>query len=99
MVFNLTEKGVYTPGFRSLIRSLVQLGCPARKTGRVLYCTLRYVAQWISIPRKVRDLQKVSVRTVRRTILEGGVAADIQAGYEINQARGKNFRIKSSDLI
>lgn len=89
MVFNLTQKGVYTPGFRSLIRSLVQLGCPARKTGQVLDCTIGYIANWVAMPRRLKRVRKVSCRTVRRVILEGGVAADIQAGYEISKAPGE----------
>ena len=89
MALKLTERGVYTPGFQSLIRSVIQLGCPARKTGRVLYCILRYVSEWISKPRGVKEVRRVSARTVRRVVLEGGVAADIQTGYEMNMAPGK----------
>ena len=77
IALKLTKKGIYTSSFQSLIRSIVQLGCLAQKIRRVLYCILCYISKWISKPKKVKEIRKVSVKTVRRVVLKREVIIDI----------------------
>ena len=75
---HLVQKGVYTPEARTLARMLTHAGCTKHYVGAVI--------------KAVCDLAGVSVdaemssRTVGRAIIEGGVAAEMQLGYEIAMA-------------
>ncbi|KAI1792720.1 hypothetical protein LXA43DRAFT_1060418 [Ganoderma leucocontextum] len=80
-LFRLKTKGVYTPGARALARGLILSGCSQKKVGHVI----EMVGNTLGITVK----GKMSAHTVRRAVVEGGVASDIQLGYEITQASSK----------
>jgi len=71
-VFDLMEKGIYTPEARALARCLVTAGCSQDYVGILI--------QQISKSVGVTVARKMSRRTVSRSIAEGGVAAQIQMG-------------------
>ncbi|KAF7982655.1 hypothetical protein HWV62_27105 [Athelia sp. TMB] len=76
----IESKGVYTAEARALMRELAKAGCAPSKTGKVI----EMVAQLGG----ANYTSKLSRRTVRRAIIEGGVAAKMQLGYEIKMAKG-----------
>jgi hypothetical protein len=80
--FRLLSKGTYKPQARELARMLVAAGCSKEYVGSVI--------QMICKKAGVTVQGKMSRRTVSRAILEGGVAAEIQLGHELTQAKGKN---------
>jgi hypothetical protein len=82
-VHSLFHKGTYTQDTRDLIRLLVQAGCSKEHVGGVI-CAVLKVAR-IS----VKDV--VSRRTVSRVIDEGYIAAQIQLGYEMENAKSMTF--------
>ena len=77
----LTQKGVYTPEVRRLVRELVGLGCAANSVADILRCCARAYG--------VTLVGCLSRRTVSRAIEEGGVAARMQIGQIIDQPEGK----------
>ncbi|EED83824.1 predicted protein, partial [Postia placenta Mad-698-R] len=77
--YSLVCNGRYTPKARALARTLACSGCSQRQISNVLNA----VASTLGISIKHR----MSQRTVQRVIIEGGVAADIQLGYEISQTQ------------
>lgn len=80
-MFRLKRRGAYTPMARSLAHTLVQSGCSQKKVGH----TIRTIAAALGVSVK----ECMSAHTVWRAVLEGGIAADIQLGYEISQAQSK----------
>lgn len=84
LTYKLTRKGVYTPEARALCRTLVDAGCSQELVGKVI----RKVCQTAGMTLKGKT---VSRRTVSRAIAEGGVAAELQIGYELAEARGELF--------
>ena len=82
-LFRLKTKGVYTPQARALARSLVLNGCSHIRVGLVV----RMVGELFGITVD----GKMSAHFVRRAVVEGGVASDIQLGYEITQANSQWF--------
>ncbi|KDQ57065.1 hypothetical protein JAAARDRAFT_131143 [Jaapia argillacea MUCL 33604] len=81
--FKLRDKGAYASETRALVRALVNSGCSQRKVGKVLKLVGK--AMGMSIDREI------SRRTVGRIILEGGIAAEMQIGYEVSQVKGLAF--------
>src|SRR6266487_2732589 len=81
----LLHKGVYTEQTRSLIRILVQAGCSHAHVGEVIHAV--FGAAGISVH------GKFSRTTVSRVILEGYYAAQIQLGYEMQNAEREFFQI------
>jgi hypothetical protein len=77
--FALMEGGVYTDEARELCRVLVNAGCSQDLVGDIIDEVLAVAGISVIGP-------KMSSRTVRRAILEGGVMADIQVGHEIAKA-------------
>lgn len=77
----LVEKGVYTPRARSVARTLVLAGCATKHIGRVI----RTVCDAAGITVK----GNISGRTAARAVLEGGIAAKIQIGYDLGKAKGE----------
>lgn len=76
----IRRKGVYTPEMRALIRQMVKSGCAPDRIAQIV----QIVGRMAGMP----DLKcMVSRRTIQRVILEGGVAAKVQLGYEILQAK------------
>lgn len=71
----LKSKGVYTARSRALIRTLVTAGCSQKNVGSVIKSVGGLLGVNIS--------GDISKRTVRRTIIEGGVASAIQVGYAL----------------
>ncbi|KAJ2936694.1 hypothetical protein H1R20_g398, partial [Candolleomyces eurysporus] len=72
------NKGVYTREARELARYLVRSGTAEKNVGQAL--------QEIAKVFRVEVDQRMDRRTVQRAILEIGIAADIQLGYEMAQA-------------
>lgn len=73
----MKSKGVYTPESRALMRTLVTSGCSQRNIGSVI----KSVGSLMG----VKLVDTVSRRSVRRALIEGGVASKIQVGYTIAQ--------------
>ena len=80
LAFKLLHKGVYTKEARALARFLVQAGCSQASIGVVI--------EWVTHLAGAPTKRRMSSRTVSRALMEGGVAACIQLGYEITQAKG-----------
>ncbi|TFK74719.1 hypothetical protein BDN72DRAFT_874903 [Pluteus cervinus] len=78
-LIRLKKNGMYTPMARTLIRILVQSGCSANKVPELI----PKISQLLGI--RITPT-KISRRTVQRSIVEGGVAASLQTGYELTQA-------------
>jgi len=75
---SLMEKGVYTEEACDLCRILVNAGCSQDLVGNAMVAILAAVGLTIKGP-------SMSKRTVARSILEGGIMADIQLGHEISK--------------
>lgn len=73
--FHLRHKGVYTSEARSIARQLVASGTAEKHVGTAI--------QEIGKLMGVEVKEKMSRRTAGRTVLEQGVAADIQLGYDM----------------
>ena len=76
--YDLLKKGVYTPEARALARLLVQAGCSQDYVGEVIQKICHQVG--------VEVTGKMSWRSVSQSILEGGVAAELQLVHEITNA-------------
>jgi len=72
------EQGIVTNDARALARDLVRLGVPASNVNTVI----RTVAQ----PMGITVEGNISDRTVRRVVLEGGIAAQVQVVDEVHRA-------------
>ncbi|EIW73849.1 hypothetical protein CONPUDRAFT_78464, partial [Coniophora puteana RWD-64-598 SS2] len=70
--------GTYSSRFRAIIRTLALAGCAQDSIGRVIRLLYRSVGVTLS--------KDVSQRTVSRTLLEGGIASQIQVAAEMEQA-------------
>ncbi|KAF8203541.1 hypothetical protein K438DRAFT_1472661, partial [Mycena galopus ATCC 62051] len=71
----VTKKGVYTVEVRKLARLMVGNGCTPDKVGSLMEKIGHFFGIHIT--------KQMSGRTVRRVVLEGGVAAKMQATYEL----------------
>jgi chromosome segregation ATPase len=80
--YQLKQKGTVVNDARSLSWDLVQLGVPVAKVNDAIHRVSRTVG--------VTVLGDISNRTVRRTVLEGGVASEIQIADELRQTGGKS---------
>lgn len=80
-VHQFRHKGVYTPEARALARILTKAGCSAEYVGNVIQSVCGSVG--------VKAVGKMSRRTVSRAVMEGGVAATMQLGYELTTTEGK----------
>jgi hypothetical protein len=79
--FSLMTKGVYSDEARQLCRLLVSAGCSQELVGSVVEEILTTAGVSVVGP-------TMSGRTVARSVLEGGVMADIQIGHEISKTSG-----------
>lgn len=77
LVKKLLHKGTYTTQAREIARLLVKSGCAERKIGKVIKSVGRVFG--------VEVKGNMSQRTVQRVILEGGIAADVQLGFEMSK--------------
>ena len=77
LVKKLLHKGVYTAQAREIARLLVKSGCAERKIGKVI----KSVGRILGVDVK----GNMSQRTVQRVILEGGIVADVQLGFEMSK--------------
>ncbi|KAI0051072.1 hypothetical protein FA95DRAFT_1486152 [Auriscalpium vulgare] len=75
----LTRGGAYTSQARALARTLVKNGCAMGSVASVVAKVAKTFG--VSVDRSM------SRRSVSRAVLEGGIAAKIQLGYEISQAQ------------
>ncbi|KAJ3012717.1 hypothetical protein NUW54_g1789 [Trametes sanguinea] len=80
LTFELKHKGVYTSRARLLARFLVQAGCAQTKVGELIQLFGR------SMGCVVKHI--MSSHTVRRAVLEGGCASDIQLAHEMRHSEG-----------
>ncbi|KAI0354217.1 hypothetical protein OH77DRAFT_1549428 [Trametes cingulata] len=80
VTFQLKSKGVYTPRTRRLARFLVQAGCAQTRVGELIQLFGRAMGM------TVKEL--MSAHTVRRAVLEGGCASDIQLAHELRHTDG-----------
>ncbi|TFK82844.1 hypothetical protein K466DRAFT_499535, partial [Polyporus arcularius HHB13444] len=81
----LKQKGIYTNHARALARVLIRCGCSQRKVGEVV--------QLVGKALGITVLGRMSAHTVRRVVLEGGIASDLQMGFELSEA--KAFTVSS----
>jgi hypothetical protein len=72
------KQGIVTNDACALARDLVELGVPARNVDSVIHT----VAQ----PMGITVEGNISDRTVRRVVLEGGIAAQVQVVDEVHHA-------------
>ncbi|KAF8074877.1 hypothetical protein FPV67DRAFT_603049 [Lyophyllum atratum] len=79
--FQLMQRGMYTAQARKMARYMVSTGTSEAKVGDAL----REIGELLG----VHIERTMSQRTVQRAVLEGGVAADIQLGYEMSTADSK----------
>src|ERR1700683_2000965 len=79
--YQLKHKGTVVNDARSLSWDLVQLGVPVTKVNNAIHRVSRIVG--------ITALGDISNRTVRPTVLEGGVASEIQIADELRQTSGK----------
>lgn len=78
---SLLKKGVYTGASRRLMRQLAALGCSASRIVQIMHlCADSYGVKLIGNP---------SARQVGRAVIEGLIAAKIQAGQEVLDADGE----------
>ena len=78
-VHRLIHKGIYTEDTRNLVRLLVQSGCSRESVHKMIHAVLRTAG--------VTVIGTVSRQSVSRFISEGFYAAQVQLGYEMNNAR------------
>ena len=76
----LKKLGVITPAARRLVRELVALGVPVKKVNRVIGALARLSG--------VTIIGSINSRSVRRIVLEGGIAAKMQVVEEISKGDG-----------
>lgn len=88
-ILRLKANGIYSMSARSIARTLVGSGCAQKKVGPVIQA----VGKALGIV--VHD--SMSKRTVRRAIIEGGVASTIQVGHTIVTAKCE-FSIFSDEV-
>jgi hypothetical protein len=88
-VIKLTKHGVFTPEARALARIMVRSGCSQAKVGGVIQSMGKLLGITIKTP--------MSRQTVGRAILEGGVAAKIQLGYEMSRTKSETLLIMKID--
>lgn len=79
--FQMKDKGVYTNQARALARNLVINGVPISKVNDIIQVTGQTLGVNIN--------GQMSTRTVSRTIIEGLVAANVQAVHEVIHADGE----------
>ncbi|KAF8238173.1 hypothetical protein L208DRAFT_1355507 [Tricholoma matsutake] len=87
-VIKLTKHGVFTPEARALAWIIVHSGCSQAKVGGVIQSIGKLLGITIKTP--------MSRRTVGRAILEGGVAAKIQLGYEMSRTKSLTISADST---
>ena len=78
-VHHLLHKGVYTEKTRNLVRFLVKAGCSRHYINDVIHAVLKSAG--------VTAIGTISRTTVSRIITEGYIAAQIQLGYELGNAK------------
>ncbi|KAF7972903.1 hypothetical protein HWV62_16626 [Athelia sp. TMB] len=86
--FNLCQNGVVRQEVRQMARALVKAGCGQNH----VYAVIRQISAGIGIT----VTGKVSRRTVGRSILEGGVAAEVQLAHEIKHTESELNAINQS---
>ncbi|KAJ7315392.1 hypothetical protein DFH08DRAFT_715778, partial [Mycena albidolilacea] len=84
----ITSKGVYTVHAWQLARVMVDSGCAPAKVGPLMACLASAFGVHID-----REMDR---RTVRRAIAEGGVAAKMQAVYELAESGGVTISADST---
>jgi hypothetical protein len=78
----VTEKGIYTAHARKIARIMADGGCAPAKVGPLMVRIEEVFG--------IQVTRAMDRRTVRRAIEEGGVAARMQAIFELSQSQGMN---------
>ena len=81
--FHLRRKGVIRREVREMTRILVKAGCGQEHVARII--------RQLGASMGITVVGSMSRRSVGRTILEGGVMAELQLGYELKHASSKPF--------
>lgn len=87
----MKSKGTYTPESRALMRTLVASGCSQKHVGTVI----KSVGSLLGI----EIVDSVSKRSVRRSLIEGGVASTIQVGLAIATSKCEYFFISDKLIL
>lgn len=85
---SIFKDGMYTIQARALARRLIQAGCGERQVGEMMV----EFGRMLGIDMDGWE-HKMSARTAERSVLEGGVAADMQLGYEMAKNTGQSSSI------
>jgi DNA repair exonuclease SbcCD ATPase subunit len=85
-IFKLTHRGIYTKEARRLARYLSSVGTAEAKVGEAISAVGKVMGVEVD-----RVMDK---RTVKRAVLESGVAAEIQLGYEMAKSNSKFCQAK-----
>ncbi|KAJ7895747.1 hypothetical protein B0H13DRAFT_1624250 [Mycena leptocephala] len=88
LLSRVTEKGIYTIHARKLARIMVDSGCARGKVGTLM----ERIGQIFG----VHINRKMSRRTVSRAIAEGGIAAKMQATFELSLNKGVTISADST---
>ena len=90
-MIRLTQIGVYSPQLHALVCRLVILGVPVSKCSSVILELMKFTCKFMGIRRKEQNtrFRIPSVRTIRRIVLEGGVASKLQLGHELKLTKGE----------
>ncbi|KAL5520229.1 hypothetical protein ACEPAG_9442 [Sanghuangporus baumii] len=86
----LTEKGVYTPRVRCLVRRIASSGVSLEKCGVVAGEFLRFLCIFLGVSEGdgKTKIRIPSPRTIRRIVGEGNVASKLQLGLGLKQTEG-----------
>ncbi|OCB86613.1 hypothetical protein A7U60_g6291 [Sanghuangporus baumii] len=86
----LTEKGVYTPRVRCLVRRIASSGVSLEKCGVVVGEFLRFLCIFLGVSEGdgKTKIRIPSPRTIRRIVGEGNVASKLQLGLGLKQTEG-----------
>ncbi|KAF8148860.1 hypothetical protein B0H34DRAFT_802746 [Crassisporium funariophilum] len=87
-IVKLTRRGAYTPEARALTQIIVKAGCSQGQVGGVIQRIGKVLGIMIKNP--------MSRRTVSRAILEGGIAAKMQLGYEMSRTKSLTISADST---
>lgn len=83
LTFGLCRKGIVKKQVRQMARVMVKAGCGQAHVGKAIQEVCKGVG--------VNILGNISRRTVGRAIGEGGVASDIQLGFELDGTQSRYF--------
>lgn len=90
-VLNITEKGMYTPRIRGIVRFMVARSCPLCNVGDILNYIYQTLLKPMLNPLTRVDAITLDRRTVRRILEEGLIAARLQLYLELMRSHCKSI--------